>query len=158
MSNRNLGKFSQIIQCLLLEEKEHQVRRHICYRWPFTLAASLMMQNSRFVASGQGKSAGNMKTSETLSLISHFFIKHLFTEVFLQGQTIQERKERERERKKKQESKNYSYPVKRSLMTSHTSLIILQNLKISVCERTFMFCVLWISTHQDSDVLQYKSS
>lgn len=41
-----------------------------------------------------------MKTSETLSLISHFFIKHLFTEVFLQGQTIQERKEREREKEK----------------------------------------------------------
>lgn len=93
--------------------------------------------------------------------LTHFSLLHqAFIYRSISPGTDHSRKKGERERERKSKKARTIHILWRecSLMTSHTSLIILQNLKISVCERTFMFCVLWISTHQDSDVLQYKSS
>lgn len=86
MSTRSSGKFSQSIQCLLLE---HWKGKCMTETSTFTTDAFQtsckpdIIQNCIFVSSQQEKYAENLQISGMLSNNPHFSIKCLLTEILL---------------------------------------------------------------------------
>lgn len=125
VSIRNSGKFPQSIQYLLWElwKRKRMKKDCICYRWPFKPAANLTWCRTADLCLLSGENLQEMWTFLELSQTILTFP----SSVYLQRYSSRDRLFRETNKQTKEVIRTMWWEG--SLMTSHTSLIILQSFK-----------------------------